>query len=59
MGYALLPIEEEYTLLSVGSELMRVIRIELDPMLVLELNRIFILQRYNWSILLFVCPIPE
>lgn len=59
LGDALLPIKEKHSLLAVGGQFMRIVWVELDPVLILELNCILVLQRYNGSILLLIGPIPK
>lgn len=54
-----LPVEEKNSLKTVGGELLWVIRIEFDPMLILELLSIFELKRNNRTFFLFVGPVPK
>ena len=59
LGDALLPIQEKNSLFTIRCQLMRVIGVEFDPVLVLELLSVFILQRNNRSILFLVSPVPQ
>ena len=54
-----LPVKEKNSLKTVGGELLWVIRIEFDPMLILELLSIFELKRNNRTFFLFVGPVPK
>ena len=56
---AFLPVEEKNSLETVGVELLWVIRIEFDPMLILELLSVFELKGNNWTFFLFVGPVPK
>ena len=53
------PVEEEHALLAVGSKLVRVLGVELYPVLVLKLMRVFELQRRNWAVKHLVHPVPQ
>ena len=53
------PVEEKNSLDTVGAEFLRIIRIEFDPMLILELLSVFELKRNNWSFFLLVGPVPK
>ena len=44
LGVALLPVEEDDTASTVGGQLSRVIRVELDPVLVLEVFGVLVAQ---------------
>jgi len=59
LANSLLPIEEKDSLLSIGTEFVRVLGVELYPVLVLELLGVLELKGHDWALLLLVCPIPQ
>ena len=56
---ALLPVEEDDTARTVGGQLSRVVRVELDPVLVLEVLGVLVAQRADGAFLGLVGPIPQ
>jgi hypothetical protein len=44
---------------TVRSQLGWVLRIEFNPVLILELNRILELEGHNWTFFLLISPVPK
>jgi hypothetical protein len=45
--------------LSVGGKLGWIFRVEFNPVLILELNRILELEGHNWTFFLLISPVPK
>ena len=54
-----MPVKETHSRGSITAELVRVIRVELNPVLVLEHVSVLEFQTTNRTILLLVSPVPQ